>query len=343
MTTFYLNGAALPAGGARYAGEALLAHAGADVRIPSSEEPPFLFCGNGNCRDCDMLVDGIDDLPVCRIPIASGLSLRTGAGAGESNALAAKLDAPASAEPLVADVVVIGTGVAGTSAARAVMNRGVAVTVFEARAPNPQPVAVVKQRIITYKDGASRPIEPRAVIVATGARDRYPAFPGSGLPGVFSMDLLERYVVLGFVPGNDIVLDGAGTRSKRLGEKLKALGAVSVTVLPKEERLIAVEGKLRARTARTTERILRANTVALAGQREPSIALAKALGCAARYDRASGVERLEVDDDGSSSRAGIYIAGAAARFSGDRQARESGRRAGTAAARFVAGGGKVSL
>jgi thioredoxin reductase len=66
--------------------------------------------------------------------------------------------------------------------------------------------------------------------------------------------------------------------------------------------------------------------------REPQLSVAKALGCRTRYDRELRYERLVLDGEGRTSVPGIFAAGDAALLGSERDAEDSGRRAGEAAA-----------
>src|SRR5262245_17415698 len=105
----------------RLAGAALLEASGKPDNLPRAGEPPYLFCGNGACRDCNLHVDGIDDVSSCQLPISPGMSFRTGEGAGEENALSRNLMGLDRGEGKALDieVAVVGSGPAGAAASRA--------------------------------------------------------------------------------------------------------------------------------------------------------------------------------------------------------------------------------
>jgi hypothetical protein len=152
----------------RFAGAALLEAAGKG-NLPSPSELPYLFCGNGACRDCNLHVDGVDDVASCQLSLTPWMSFRAGEGAGEENALSRNLrnfDRD-DGEPVEIDVAIVGAGAAG-SAAQA--SSGGAL--FETRRDrgSPRPVLVREGRLHVADRGVLREIRARAVILATGAR-----------------------------------------------------------------------------------------------------------------------------------------------------------------------------
>ena len=159
----------------RFAGAALLAAAGKSENLPASDELPYLFCGNGACRDCNLHVDGIDDVASCRLPLAPLMSFRPGEGAGEENALSRNLRGldraePGEKEPLDIELLIVGAGRAGSAALEAARRLGIEGVVFDARSDRgtPRPVSVRDGRLRVAEDGFVREVRARAVILATG-------------------------------------------------------------------------------------------------------------------------------------------------------------------------------
>ncbi len=241
--SIFFNGRAIflePRG--RFAGAALLEASGKGENLPAEGQPPYLFCGNGACRDCNLHVDGVDDVASCQLPLAPGMSFRPGEGAGEENALSRNLSGFDRGEkgPLEIEIAIVGAGAAGSAAFAAARRVGIDPVVFDTRADRggPRPVGARDGRLLVEENGIRREARARAVILATGARE---------------------------------------------------------------------------------------------GQ-EPQLAIAKALGCRTRYDRDVRYERLVLDGDGRTSVPSVFAAGDAARVGSESDARESGRRAGEAAA-----------
>ncbi|MGH9321578.1 MAG: FAD-dependent oxidoreductase, partial [Vicinamibacteria bacterium] len=321
--SIFFNGRRLPfLSAARSVGSLLLASAGREANLPRPDEPPYLFCGNGGCRDCNLLVDGYEDVPSCRLPPAPGMSLRTGEGAGEENALSRSLGSLELEEeaPLVSDVVVVGAGPAGRAAAEEARALGAEPVVLDARRDvgmgvhGCRPVSVRSGIVFWWENGRPRPVRARALILATGAFGRFPTVPGATLGGVLPADLLERYLALGQPPGRFLATEAfdiervAGTIAV---ERVRLKSGAEVSV----------------------------DLVFVRTGREPQLSLAKALGCRTVYDRVLGYERLAIEDSGATTVPGIFAAGDAARIGTETEAVESGARAARAGAAFL---GKTS-
>ncbi len=163
----------------RFAGAALLAASGKSENLPGPGAPPFLFCGNGACRDCNLHVDGIDDVASCGLPLTPWMSFRPGEGAGEENALSRNLRGleRGAKEPLSIPLLIVGGGLAGSAAFEAARSLGVEAVVLDARSDggSPRPVSVREGRLAVAEDGFVRGVRAGVVILATGAsRGREP-------------------------------------------------------------------------------------------------------------------------------------------------------------------------
>src|SRR5678816_2490993 len=86
------------------------------------------FCGMGACFDCRVTVDGRPNQRACLTKVDAGMEVWSEAVAGP----AAAGDAPA-AEEIACDVLVVGAGPAGLSAARALARAGANVIVADER------------------------------------------------------------------------------------------------------------------------------------------------------------------------------------------------------------------
>jgi NADPH-dependent 2,4-dienoyl-CoA reductase/sulfur reductase-like enzyme len=159
----------------RFAGAALLAASGKGDHLPGPGEPPYLFCGNGACRDCNLHVDGIDDVASCQLPLAASMSFRPGEGAGEENALSRNLRGleRGMKESLDAELVIVGAGLAGSAAFEAARALGIETAVFDSRRDrgSPRPVSVRAGRLVVAENGFVREVRASALILATGARE----------------------------------------------------------------------------------------------------------------------------------------------------------------------------
>ena len=349
---YYVNGRRLEVDEHELAGHALLALSGKP--LPAPGELPYLFCGNGSCRDCNVACEGLDDVPSCRFPLVEGMSLRTGDGAGAENALARQLaDRIEEARPLETEVLVVGAGSAGRAALEAAAALGVRAAGVEARNVDldgflaPAPAFVTERQLSVFDSGRRRRAIARAIVLASGANDRFRSFPGSALPGVYPMDLMERYVELGALPGENVLLAGSGERAESLREDLLARGAARVVV--SEGRIVYASGRVRVERAVVVETEERAvprewsidvDAVAVAGGGQPALSIAQALGGKLRYDRRRRCDVPELDDKSMSTIPGFFIAGDAAGRGQD--AARDGERVGESACRWVSSGSRYS-
>lgn len=175
MISIFFNGREIllePSG--RFAGAALLAASGKSESLPGPDDLPYLFCGNGACRDCNLHVDGIDDVAACRLSLTALMSFRPGEGAGEENALSRNLRSleRGAREPLDCELLIVGAGLAGSAALETARNLGIEGVVVDARSDrgSSRPVSVRDGRLAVAEDGFVREVRARAVILATGGR-----------------------------------------------------------------------------------------------------------------------------------------------------------------------------
>ena len=156
----------------RFAGAALLAASGKPENLPGPGEPPYLFCGNGACRDCNLHVDGIDDVASCVLPLTPRMSFRPGEGAGEENALSRNLSGleQGAKEPLSSPLLIVGAGLAGSAAFEAARSLGIEAVAFDTRRDrgSPRPVSVREGTLAVAEDGFVRELRAGVVILATG-------------------------------------------------------------------------------------------------------------------------------------------------------------------------------
>jgi len=156
----------------RFAGAALLAASGRSENLPGPYAPPYLFCGNGACRDCDLHVDGIDDVASCVLPLTPRMSFRPGEGAGEENALSRNLRGleRGEKEPSSCAIVIVGGGLAGSAALEAARSLGIEASVFDTRSDRglARPVSVRQGRLAVAEDGFVREVRAAAVVLASG-------------------------------------------------------------------------------------------------------------------------------------------------------------------------------
>jgi len=98
------------------------------VRETRSHAPRGPFCGMGVCFDCLVTIDGRPSQRACLTKVAAGMDVRSAA-----LATAAPLPAAAAAEEIACDVLVVGAGPAGLSAARTLALAGADVIVADER------------------------------------------------------------------------------------------------------------------------------------------------------------------------------------------------------------------
>jgi D-hydroxyproline dehydrogenase subunit alpha len=104
--------------------------AAADVvalRQTRSGAPRGPYCGMGVCFDCLVTVDGRPNQRACLTKVVAGMDIRSTPGVG------AALPPPGAAEEIDCDVLVVGAGPAGLSAARTLARAGARVIVADER------------------------------------------------------------------------------------------------------------------------------------------------------------------------------------------------------------------
>jgi len=129
--TFSFNGVLIHA----YEGESIAAALEANgikelSRSVERGRPRGLFCAIGKCASCLMTVDGIPNVRACLTPVSEGMTVLS-----QSLGRLPHLPTHGRPEPVVsrkeADVVVLGAGPAGLSAAIAIANAGMQVLVID--------------------------------------------------------------------------------------------------------------------------------------------------------------------------------------------------------------------
>lgn len=99
---------------------------------PKDGAPQGIFCANGQCSQCTIIVDGIPK-KACITPLAAGLDLRTMDGLPGLPEIDAPL-ASSSKRLLSADVLVIGGGPSGLGAASELAKLGFSLIVADDKA-----------------------------------------------------------------------------------------------------------------------------------------------------------------------------------------------------------------
>jgi sarcosine oxidase subunit alpha len=145
------------------------------------------------------------------------------------------VEAPKEASAESVDVLVVGAGLAGLAAARAVADRAPScrVVVVDERPlaggsfagapgvelPSTEGVevwtesvaaGVFDDSVLVVRQGEARLVSPRVLVLATGSHDVTWVGPGNDLPGVLSARALCRLLALGVEPDGPLVVVGEG-------------------------------------------------------------------------------------------------------------------------------------
>lgn len=257
-----------------------------------------LFCGMGACFDCQVSVDGGPPVRACLTKVRHGMKLRSLAYRA-AVPIAGSQSERASSERLNPDVLIVGAGPAGMSAALELVEAGATVIVADER-PGPggqffkqlarsHAFALKKPPDSQYLEGAvlierlansdaqvignanvwgafrdeagnieicvaagtkSYVVHPRQLVLATGAFESAPAFPGWTLPGVMTtgaaQGLVRAYRV---APGQKVLIAGNGPLNLHLACELVEGGAEVVAIAesaagPSPGRALAAIGAL---------------------------------------------------------------------------------------------------
>lgn len=188
----------------------------------------------------------------------------------------------------------------------------------------------------------------RAVLVATGAMERYLPFPGADLPGVYGAGAVQTLMnTYGIVPGRRVLIVGAGNVGLILAYQLMQAGVevpAVVEALPRvggyfvhaakirrqgvpilvRHTVVRAEGDGRVERAYVarlddnwnviegTERVYEVDVVALSVGLRPSVELLQQAGCSMRFVKELGGLVPLRDSNMQTSIPGVYVAGDAA-------------------------------
>ena len=92
------------------------------------ESPQGLFCANGQCSQCTLIIDGVP-LKSCIVPLREGMTVRTVEGLPELEDIAPPV--VTLPETLETDVLIIGAGPSGMAAAKELGNAGFQVIIAD--------------------------------------------------------------------------------------------------------------------------------------------------------------------------------------------------------------------
>jgi thioredoxin reductase len=238
---------------------AALLHAGRTrFRTSVVGEPRAPLCGMGVCYECRVTIDGLAQQRSCMTPVRPGMRVLTASRSSEPMAR------PSTARSDRADVVVVGGGPAGIAAGtRAAESGARVVLVDEGLGPGGQiwrpnahgrvPRAATRwtERLrasgattyaltavvdaqqtsngfVVRAEAGGEPlvIEARAIVLATGARERFLPFPGWTLPNVFGIGGAQAFLKSGAsFSGQRVVIAGTGPLLLPVAASLAASGA----------------------------------------------------------------------------------------------------------------------
>lgn len=102
---------------------------------PRRNQPRGIFCAVGQCTDCAMVVDGIPNVRTCITPVRGKMKIQTQMGWGPSSGIFSSRENFSPQDGKVTthgrELVVVGAGPAGLSAAIEAARQGVKVTVLD--------------------------------------------------------------------------------------------------------------------------------------------------------------------------------------------------------------------
>jgi pyruvate/2-oxoglutarate dehydrogenase complex dihydrolipoamide dehydrogenase (E3) component len=232
-----------------------------------------VFCGMGVCQDCLVELDGRPNSRACMAKAKAGMVVRRQDFPGVARLPEGPVPPPDDSplpEPEVFDLLVIGGGAGGLSAAIAAQRCGLDVLVIEERAAlggqyykqaatgpalDAQQAegadltrqaqesgariwrgaelwgAFAMDRLAVFDGARTRLLAPRAVIVAAGAYERPHVVPGWTLPGVMTTGAAQSlWRTYRTLPGKRVLVAGNGPLNMQVACELMAGGAEIVAV-----------------------------------------------------------------------------------------------------------------
>lgn len=246
-------------------------------RSPVLGEPRGIYCGIGRCSDCLLTVNGLPNVRSCVTPLVEGMRVARQQGLGVLPEVNGPPSAAAKGRFPECELLVVGGGPAGLSAAAQAAALGVSTVVVD---ENEQPGGQLRKQIHKLfgpadffggvrgthlsgilaeecrqagatillnalafgvwpdgsvgvaRDGRAWVVQPKFVLVATGATENALAFPGWTLPGVMTAGAAQTLVNLHRVlPGRRAVVVGAGNVGLIVAYQLLQAGAEVAAVL----------------------------------------------------------------------------------------------------------------
>jgi NADPH-dependent 2,4-dienoyl-CoA reductase/sulfur reductase-like enzyme len=212
-------------------------------------------CGMGICFECRVTIDGRAHERSCQMPCREGMTIQTKAPLANLRGSVQSRD-PEGVVPH--DVVIIGAGPAGLAAARRAQEAGASVAIVDDnpaaggqiwRGQRIEPPAACKffsrasvvaapqpGHLTIETAGSAFDLSYRALILATGARERFLPFPGWTLPHVTGTGGLQALVKSGMpIAGKRVVVAGSGPLLLAVAHYLRTRGAQIALVAEQAE------------------------------------------------------------------------------------------------------------
>ncbi len=260
-----VDGSPLPARTGESVAAALTAAGHVAFRHTAKDAPRGLHCGMGACFDCIVTIDGVPSQRACMTAVRDGMRIGDGA---------AVLPAPLPERVLTPEVLVVGGGPAGLSAAIAAHEAGAQVLLLEERgalggqyykhaaSPDPQSRrgdalraraagvprlqalvwgAFPGPEIVATTPEARLVLRPRQLILAPGAHEAPVHLPGWTLPGCMTTGALQTLVRTYRVSPGRVVVAGNGPLNLQVAVELLRAGGEVAAVIEAAARPVGLE------------------------------------------------------------------------------------------------------
>ncbi len=262
--TFTFDGRTVPVRPGQSVAAALTEAGEKSFRQTASGATRGIFCGMGVCQDCLVTIDGVPNVRACMTPARDGMAVDPQVALPRLDTARTVTERPV-ARSIAPDVLVIGGGAAGLSAAIAARAQGASVVVLDerkvaggqyykqaaeappldtqqsegadlvaaARASGSEIIAGVELwgafdglLFLAEAGGGALIARPKTVIVATGAYERPWMVPGWTLPGVMTTGAAQTlWRSYRTLPGRRVAVCGSGPLNLQVALELAEGGA----------------------------------------------------------------------------------------------------------------------